>query len=84
MMKCTYHVNEIICNIKISINITYRFNNMCNEITSINLRNVKTIIVIWDLLELMLFLHHDARSLPKKKGPKLTDDHSSLIPNKVR
>jgi hypothetical protein len=30
---------------------------------------VKAVILVWDILELMLFLHHDARSLPERQGP---------------
>ena len=43
--------------------------NMCHVKVSTNMNIVKAIILVWNILELMLFLHHDARSLPKRQGP---------------
>jgi hypothetical protein len=44
-------------------------NTMCKVEASTNMSGVKVVILIWDILELMLFLHHNARSLFKKQGP---------------
>jgi hypothetical protein len=38
---------------------------MCNVKAFNNMNSVEAIILVWDILELMLFLHHNARSLPK-------------------
>jgi hypothetical protein len=35
------------------------------------------VLLFWDILELMSFLHHDARSLPNRQGP------INLMPSKV-
>jgi hypothetical protein len=43
--------------------------NMCHVKVSTNMNIVKAVILVWDILELMLFLHHDARSLPERQGP---------------
>jgi hypothetical protein len=36
---------------------------------SINMRNVKAVILVLNILKLMKFLHHNARSLLKRYGP---------------
>ena len=45
-----------------------RSNIMCNIKPSTNMNNGKDIILVWDILELILILHHDARSLSITQG----------------
>jgi hypothetical protein len=33
------------------------------------MNNVKMVVLIWDISELMSSLYHDARSMSKKQGP---------------
>jgi hypothetical protein len=46
--------------------------NMCNVKASTNMSIIKVVIFVWNVLEVMLFLHHDARSLLKMQGPIYT------------
>jgi hypothetical protein len=68
MMYYTYHICENIYNIESNMNTMCRFSNMCNIRAPTNINNVKDVILVWSILELMLFLHHDVRSLSKKQG----------------
>jgi hypothetical protein len=47
---------------------------VCNIKVPINMSSVKA---IGDIMEVMLLLHHNARSLPKRQGP--TKKRSSRI-----
>jgi hypothetical protein len=46
-----------------------RSNNMCNVKASTNVSSVKSIILVWDILELTSFLHHDCKVFASKAGP---------------
>jgi hypothetical protein len=65
----TILICESIYNIKSNMNAMCESNTMCKVEASTNMSGVKVVILIWDILELMLFLHHNARSLFKKQGP---------------
>jgi hypothetical protein len=61
------------------MNTICEYNNMCNVKISININNVKAVILVGDILKLISFLHHDARSLPRRHGPiKRQAQQSSL------
>jgi hypothetical protein len=71
-MEYSHHIFESICNIKTNMNTMYQSNNICNVKGSSNMYNIKgstkmsnakVVILVWDILELMSFSHHDARSL---------------------
>jgi hypothetical protein len=46
----------------------YRSNIMRNIKPSTNMNNGKDVILVWDILELILILYHDARSLSIRQG----------------
>jgi hypothetical protein len=43
-------------NIEINMNTMCKYHNMCNMLVSINMSSVKEVMLVWDVMELMLFL----------------------------
>jgi hypothetical protein len=61
------HICESIYNMESGMNTMCGSNNMCYVKASTNISNVKVVILVEDILELMLFLHHNAR--PERQSP---------------
>ena len=54
---------------KSSMNSMCGYRNMCNVKTSTNMSSMKAVFLVWDILELISLLHHNAMSRPKKPEP---------------
>jgi hypothetical protein len=51
------------------MNTTLQSSNMYSVKVFINMGSVEAVILVWDIMELMSFLHHNSRSLHKRQSP---------------